>query len=96
MGMGKITPDDLSQKLFVGTMLGMSWQMAIAVLIPTVGGYQLDNHFKTSPYLTLVGLTLAVIGSVLIIRKALKDLNVYMMPPNAAESAETKALKSTK
>ncbi|MDL2342117.1 MAG: AtpZ/AtpI family protein [Patescibacteria group bacterium] len=83
--------DDLSQKLFVGTMLSMSWQMAIAVLVPTVGGYQLDNHFKTAPYLTLIGLTLAVVGSVLIIRNALKELNVYMMADNAAPVAETKA-----
>ncbi|MBC7708002.1 AtpZ/AtpI family protein [Polaromonas sp.] len=95
--MGKTVPakktavDDVSQKLFIGTMLSLSWQMAIAVLVPTVGGYQLDNHFKTDPYLTLVGLTLSVIGSVLIIKRALNDLNVYMMADNAADAAGTKA-----
>ena len=60
-------------------MLSMSWQMAVAVLVPTVGGYQLDDHFKTTPYLTLIGLMLAVLGPVLIIRQALRNLNVYMM-----------------
>ena len=94
--MGKVLPakktatDDISQKLFVGTMLSVSWQMAFAVLLPTVVGYKLDNHFKTAPTLTLIGLILAVIGSVLVIRRALKDLNTYMNP-NAASTAETKA-----
>ncbi len=78
--------DDLSQKLFVGTMLGMSWQMAIAVLIPTVGGYKLDDYFHTSPKLTLLGLSIAVVASVLIIRNAIKSLNIYMTP----EIEETK------
>ncbi len=86
----KAAADDLSQKLFIGTMFGVSWQMAIAVLLPTVAGYQLDNHFNTAPVLTLIGLTLAVVGSVLVIRRALKDLNTYMMA-NAAPAAETKA-----
>ena len=73
---------DLSQKLFMGTMLGMSWQMAVAVLLPTVVGYKLDDHFKSGPLLTIIGLVLAVVSSVLIIRGALKSLNTYMMPPD--------------
>ena len=97
--MGNILPaknqsaGDLSQKLFVGTMLSVSWQMALAVLVPTVAGYQLDNHFNTAPMMTLIGLTLAVAGSILVIRRALKDLNVYMMT-NAAPAAEMKAKNS--
>lgn len=82
---------DLSQKLFIGTMLSVSWQMAVAVLVPTVLGYKLDAHFGTDPYITLAGLALAVVASVLIIRSALKELNTYMMQDNAAQPVETKA-----
>jgi F0F1-type ATP synthase assembly protein I len=67
------------QKLFMITMLSMSWQMALAVLLPTLGGYKLDDHFHTSPYLTLTGLVLAMIGMVLVVRRSLKELNTYMM-----------------
>ena len=70
----------------MGTMLNMSWQMAIVVLIPTVGGYKLDTHFRTSPYLTLTGLVLAMGGMVLIVRSALRELNKYM---NQTSSKET-------
>lgn len=90
----KIASDDLSQKLFIGTMLSMSWQMAIAVLVPTVGGYQLDNHFKTAPVLTLIGLTLAVVGSVLLIRRAIKELNTYMLINDEASADNPKVTRS--
>ncbi|MDB5184394.1 MAG: hypothetical protein JWN38_202 [Candidatus Saccharibacteria bacterium] len=93
-GMGKLvspkadpknTLPDEPQKIFVGTMLGMSWQMAVAVLVPTILGIQADKHFDTDPYLTLTGLLLATIFSILIVRQAVKNLNTYMMadPPKA-------------
>ena len=63
----------------------MSWQMAVAVLIPTVAGYKLDDHFHSAPKLTLLGLLLAVIATVLIVRNALKSLNTYMMLPEIKE-----------
>jgi F0F1-type ATP synthase assembly protein I len=78
--MGKTTHQSNNpQQLFMGTMLSMSWQMAVAVLLPTVGGYKLDAHFKTTPYLTLIGLVLAMLGMVLVVRNSLKELNKYMM-----------------
>jgi F0F1-type ATP synthase assembly protein I len=84
--MGNTTKSPDSQKLFMATMLGMSWQLAIIVLVPIFGGYKLDTVFKTSPVLTLIGLALAMIGMVLIVRRSIKELNKYMMTNKTKES----------
>ena len=98
--MGKITNQATAQadpqKLFMVTMLSMSWQMAIIVLVPTFGGYKLDDHFHTSPYLTLSGLVLAMIGMVLVVRRSLKELNKYMMKTDKSkENTENKEKKES-
>jgi F0F1-type ATP synthase assembly protein I len=80
--MGKATEQSKTQsdpqQLFMGTMLGMSWQLALVVLVPIFGGYKLDTHFNTSPYLTLTGLVVAMFGMVFIIRRSIQELNKYM------------------
>lgn len=60
---------------FVGTALSMSWQLAIVVLIPVIGGYKIDQHFKTLPTFTVAGLVLSMIGTIVIIKKALNQLS---------------------
>jgi F0F1-type ATP synthase assembly protein I len=74
-----VQADNASQKIFMSTMLGMSWQMAIAVLVPTIGGYKLDEHFGTTPYVTIVGLLVALAAMVAIVVRAIKNLNSYML-----------------
>lgn len=63
-----------TKQLFLMSALSMSWQMVIAVLIPVLGGYYLDQYFKTSPWLTLVGFVLAVVLVVLIVRRTINNL----------------------
>ncbi len=55
--------------------LQMSWRLAIAVLVPLIGGVKLDEHWKLFPYLTIIGSLLAIGGFVYVIRKTLADLN---------------------
>jgi len=64
---------------FIGASLSMSWQLAIVVLVPIVGGYKLDQYFNTSPLWVIVGFVLAMIGFFVIIHRALSDFdeNVY-------------------
>lgn len=71
--------DDMSKNAFMGTMLGMSWQLAVAVLVPTLGGYQLDLYLRKTPLFTLIGLLLAIAGMIFVVRRAITDLNKYMM-----------------
>ena len=42
--------------------LDMSWRLAIAVLVPIIGGFELDSHIGTTPALTVVGFIIAMIG----------------------------------
>jgi len=78
--------DSLAAKqLFISSALSMSWQMAIAVLVPIVGGFYLDKYFKTTPYLTLTGFILAILLVVLIVRRTIKQI-----PANDIEMKKTK------
>lgn len=64
--------------MFVGLTVSMSWQLAVVLLAGLLGGHELDVHFKTVPLWTLVGLALAMVAMVLIIRRTLQKLNTYM------------------
>ena len=61
--------------LFVGTVLSMSWQLALAVIVPIVGGYTLDQHFASSPLLTLLGLVLAAAATVAVLWQTVRRAN---------------------
>ncbi len=63
--------NDYSAGNFTSAAIGMGWQLAIIVLIPIIGGYKLDQKLATVPLWTIVGLIISMIGSVLVIRRAL-------------------------
>lgn len=71
---------------FNSAAIGMSWQLAVVVLLPIFGGYKLDTVFGPSPVWTLVGLVLAMVLSILVIRRALKEVNNFSIP--AAEDTD--------
>jgi hypothetical protein len=48
------------QQLFVGTLLTLSWQLLIVVVLPLVGGHFMDDRYNTTPLYTLLGLGLAL------------------------------------
>ncbi len=56
------------QNLFYMTVLNMSWQLAIGVIVPIVGGYKLDEHFGTKPWLTVAGFVIAA-GATFVVMK---------------------------
>ena len=47
--------------------LNMSWQLAIVVLVPILGGYALDSHFHSLPLWTAIGFVLAMLGMVAVV-----------------------------
>lgn len=53
-------------------VLGMSWQLAVVVLVPIVGGFELDKAFATSPLLVIVGFIVAMAGFTLIVRRQMQ------------------------
>ncbi len=50
------------QSVFVGMALDMSWRLALVVLIPIIGSYELDSRLGTTPLVTIVGFVIAMVG----------------------------------
>ena len=70
---------------FLSATLTMSWQLAIMVLIPIVGGFELDKKLHTKPFLTIVGCLLAVAGVVNVVWRQYK---VVMALPTTSATKE--------
>ncbi len=60
------------QNLFYMTVLNMTWQLAIVVIVPIVAGFKLDEHFNSSPWLTLLGLVIAAAAMMLVVMNTVK------------------------
>jgi F0F1-type ATP synthase assembly protein I len=65
-------------EIFMSAALSMSWKLAIAVLVPIVGGYELDKHLGTTPVFTILGLVLTMVLCSIVMSKTLKPY----MPDN--------------
>lgn len=63
------------QSVFVGMALDMSWRLAAVVLIPIVGGFEIDSHVGTTPLLTVIGFLVAIAGVFAVMRQTVKAAN---------------------
>ncbi len=70
---------------FVGMALNMSWQLAIAVLVPILAGVKLDKALRSGYTFTYVGLGLALIGSVAVMWRTMQAANRLPVPKLTAE-----------
>lgn len=66
--------------IFVGMALDMSWRLAIVVLVPIIGGFELDQRLKTSPLLTITGFVLAIAGMAIVLWQMLQTVNQMPVP----------------
>lgn len=66
------------QQFLVGSVVSMGWQLAIVVLLPLIGGNILDKQAGTLPWFTLLGLFIAMAGMIVVVSRALKDVNSYV------------------
>jgi len=66
--------------VFLIAALDMSWRLAIVVLVPIIGGFELDPHLGTTPVLTIVGFVLAMAGLFVILRHALATADDKFKP----------------
>ena len=73
--------------------LDMSWRLAIAVLLPVLIGVELDKKLNTSYTFTFIGLALALIGSSLVMWRALRVANSLPVPKLSA--AQKRAIKKS-
>jgi F0F1-type ATP synthase assembly protein I len=67
--------------IFLSMALDMSWRLAIAVLVPIIGGFELDKRFKTSPALTIAGFVIAMAGMAFVMWQTLQTADQLTKPP---------------
>lgn len=80
------------RKDFLVAAANMSWQLAIVVLVPIIGGFELDKKLDTFPALTIVGFVIAMCGMALVVWRQMQ-----LFSPDAADkSANKSADKSDK
>lgn len=60
---------------FFAAALTMSWQLAMIVLIPILGGFELDKKLRTQPFLTIVGFLLAFGGVGYVVKRQLQHFS---------------------
>ena len=58
--------------LFFSMGLDMSWRLALSVLVPIIGGVELDKHFGTAPVLLIAGFVVAIALAIVTIRRTLQ------------------------
>ena len=69
------TPAAIPNSTFITMALTMSWQLALVVLAPIIGGHMLDLHYGKAPLLTLAGLVVAVIGVFGVLARTVSEAN---------------------
>jgi F0F1-type ATP synthase assembly protein I len=62
-----------NRAILVVAAMDMSWRLAIAVLVPIIGGYELDKHLRTTPALTIIGFIVAMAGLFFILKRTLDE-----------------------
>lgn len=67
-----------AQPTFAAASLNLAWQLLFIVIIPVLGGALLDNAIDTSPVFVLIGSVLALVGTVLVVRRSISELNWEM------------------
>lgn len=76
-GSSKETPeppkDSSTVILLLGTIADTTWRMFVPTLAGIVGGFFLDRHFDTSPWLFAVGTIIGCIIAGLLIKQQLKN-----------------------
>lgn len=57
---------------FLVAAMNMSWQLAIVVLVPVIGGFKLDEKFDVLPAFTIAGFFIAMAGMAFIVWRQLQ------------------------
>jgi len=75
----------LQRGQFLNMALNMSWQLAVVVLVPILAGVRLDKAFGASELYTLLGLGVALVGSVAVMWRTLQAANRLPVPKLTVE-----------
>ena len=65
----------LAKQRFIAATLNLSWRLAVTVLVPLIGGIQLDKRFDSSPSYTITGFMLAVVLGCVAVWHTVQEVN---------------------
>jgi F0F1-type ATP synthase assembly protein I len=68
------------KSVFAAMAMDMSWRLALAVLVPIIGGYQLDSRLGTTPMITLLGFVVAMAAAGLVMWRTMQVANKMPVP----------------
>lgn len=63
----------------------MSWQLAVVVLVPIIGGFKIDQHLHSLPVGTIIGFILAMAGMGIVVWRQLQ-----LLSPKITTKVDTK------
>lgn len=66
--------------ILMAAALDMSWRLALAVLVPIVGGFELDKKLGITPALTIVGFLVAMAGVFVILKRTVASADERFKP----------------
>jgi len=78
-----------AKRQFVGATMNMGVRLAVTVVVPIVVGVKLDEHFRTSPSFTLLGIMIATVAGCVAVWSTIKEVN----KEQAEEEASTQKTK---
>ena len=70
-----------AQNSFVAMVLTMSWQLAVVVIVPIVGGHYLDERLRSSPWFILLGVLIAGAGMLIVMVRIVGQANAAALAP---------------
>jgi F0F1-type ATP synthase assembly protein I len=77
--------------VFLTMAVDMSWRLALVILVPIIGGYELDQQLNTDSTFLIAGFVLAMIGMGLVFWRTLQVANRLPVPKLTA--AQKRAIK---
>ena len=72
--------------VFISAALDMSWRLAIVVLVPVIGGFELDGYLGTMPWLSIAGFVLAAAGMFVVLKQMLREVSRMPVPKKEQRS----------
>lgn len=76
----RVGKPETPKSVFMTMALDMSWRLAVAVLVPIIGGFELDSKLGTTPLLTVLGFIIAMAAAALVMWRTLQVANESPAP----------------
>lgn len=87
-GFNTESKDRTNKQEFFAAFTNMSWQLAVVVLVPIIGGSLLAKKFGNNEVFVFIGLAIAIVGSVLVMWRTVQAANKLPVPKLTAKEKQ--------